>query len=150
MLKNLPLKTQIFCFWGVMDLLALAVYCFHAVRQGRTPFCSDIVDFIHLHNASVGNGAYGAAVSFLFIVDLLLLFSLFLSAWLFLRRSRYAPWLAFGQEALRFLSLRCSVTLFPLLTTLSGLSNLWLNLLLFFLSEIIKISSLVFVVRSKR
>lgn len=147
MLKNLPLKIQLFYFWGVMDLLALAAYCFHAVRQGRTPFCSDIVDFSNLHNAS---GAYGAAVILFFSLDLLLLSSLFLSAWLFMRRSRYAPWLAFGQEALRFLSLRCSVTLFPLLTTLSGLSNLWFNLLLFCISEIIKVSSLVYVVRSKR
>ncbi|CZZ74481.1 MULTISPECIES: hypothetical protein [Enterobacter] len=136
----MSIKKRLFIFWGTMDALAVALYCAQSVRHGRVPFVSDISSF-----GLTGNGLSGDGHSVLllfFIFDLLLLVSLFASAWCFLTGKPVASKLALCQEVFRPISFRCSVTLFPLLLNLAGVSNVCLNSILFIFSEFLKIYSL--------
>lgn len=137
------LKSKLWYFWGCMDVLAVLLYCINAFRQDRIPFISDVIAFSDLTNDVSGGGL----VTLFFILDLMLLLSLFASAWFFFKRKTYAIKFALIQEVFRLISFRCSVSLFPMLVSMFGVSNIWLNLGLFVLSELLKIYSLVFVMK---
>jgi len=132
-----------------MDVLAVMLYCVNTIRQDRIPFISDIVAFSGL-SSDVASGGYSALVLLFFILDLLLLLLLFASAWFFFKRKTYAIKFAIIQEVLRLISFRCSVTLFPLLVTVFGISSIWLNLGLFILSECLKLYSMLYVMSNRQ
>jgi len=136
----MSVKKQVFIFWGTMDALAVAVYCAQSVRHDRVPFVSDISSFSVTGNWLSGGGS-GVLLLF-FILDFLLLLSLFASAWCFLTGKAFASRLALCQEVFRLISFRYSVTLFPLLLNIAGASNVWLYSVLFIFSEFLKIYSL--------
>lgn len=136
----MSVKKQVFIFWGTMDALAVAVYCAQSVRHDRVPFVSDISFFSATGNWLSGGGS-GVLLLF-FILDFLLLLSLFASAWCFLTGKPFASRLALCQEVFRLISFRYSVTLFPLLLNLAGASSVWLYSVLFIFSEFLKIYSL--------
>lgn len=136
----MSVKKQVFIFWGTMDALAVAVYCAQSLRHDRVPFVSDISSFSATGNWLSGGGA-GVLLLF-FILDFLLLLSLFASAWCFLTGKPFASRLALCQEVFRLISFRYSVTLFPLLLNLAGASSVWLYSVLFIFSEFLKIYSL--------
>lgn len=136
----MSVKKQVFIFWGSMDALAVAVYCAQSVRHDRVPFVSDISSFSATGNWLSGGGS-GVLLLF-FILDFLLLLSLFASAWCFLTGKPFASRLALCQEVFRLISFRYSVTLFPLLLNIAGASNVWLYSVLFIFSEFLKIYSL--------
>lgn len=136
----MSVKKQVFIFWGTMDALAVAVYCAQSVRHDRVPFVSDISSFSATGNWLSGGGS-GVLLLF-FILDFLLLLSLFASAWCFLTGKPFASRLALCQEVFRLISFRYSVTLFPLLLNIAGASNVWLYSVLFIFSEFLKIYSL--------
>ncbi|KZQ31766.1 hypothetical protein [Enterobacter genomosp. O] len=136
----MSVKKQVFIFWGTMDALAVAVYCAQSVRHDRVPFVSDISSFSATGNWLSGGGS-GVLLLF-FILDFLLLLSLFASAWCFLTGKPFASRLALCQEVFRLISFRYSVTLFPLLLNLAGASSVWLYSVMFIFSEFLKIYSL--------
>ena len=136
----MSVKKQVFIFWGTMGALAVAVYCAQSVRHDRVPFVSDISSFSATGNWLSGGGS-GVLLLF-FILDFLLLLSLFASAWCFLTGKPFASRLALCQEVFRLISFRYSVTLFPLLLNLAGASSVWLYSVLFIFSEFLKIYSL--------
>lgn len=136
----MSVKKQVFIFWGTMDALAVAVYCAQSVRHDRVPFVSDISSFSATGNWLSGGGS-GVLLLF-FILDFLLLLSLFASAWCFMTGKPFASRLALCQEVFRLISFRYSVTLFPLLLNLAGASSVWLYSVLFIFSEFLKIYSL--------
>ena len=136
----MSVKKQVFIFWGTMDALAVAVYCAQSVRHDRVPFVSDISSFSATGNWLSGGGS-GVLLLF-FILDFLLLLSLFASAWCFMTGKPFASRLALCQEVFRLISFRYSVTLFPLLLNIAGASNVWLYSVLFIFSEFLKIYSL--------
>lgn len=136
----MSVKKQVFIFWGSMDALAVAVYCAQSVLYDRVPFVSDISSFSATGNWLSGGGS-GVLLLF-FILDFLLLLSLFASAWCFLTGKPFASRLALCQEVFRLISFRYSVTLFPLLLNIAGASNVWLYSVLFIFSEFLKIYSL--------
>lgn len=86
----------------------------------------------------------------LFIFDLLLLLSLFISAWLFFKRKDVAIKFALAQEVFRLISFRCSVSFFPLLVSVFGITSVWVNLGLFVISELLKIYSLVYLMGKRK
>lgn len=139
-------KRKLFCFWGCMDALALVVYVIHSLRHGRVPFVTDVQAFF----LAGDDRFFGIAPGLLFLLDATLLLSLFVSAWLFLNGSRYALHFALGQELLRFIAFRSSVTLLPLFIGVTGLTNPWVNLPLFLLGEAVKIGSLIRVSKKTR
>ncbi|UNC49866.1 hypothetical protein [Enterobacter huaxiensis] len=142
------LKSKLWYFWGGMDILAILFYCVNAGLQNRIPFISDIMAFSGLAN-TVSGGGYSGLVMVFFIFDLLLLLSLFASAWFFFKRKAFAIKFALVQEVFRLISFRCSVSIFPVALSLFGISNVWLNLGLFVLSEGLKVYSLLFLMREK-
>ncbi|MCW4782083.1 hypothetical protein [Enterobacter chuandaensis] len=137
------LKSKLWYFWGCMDVLALLLYCVNSLRQDRIPFVSDIIAFTGTSDI-VSGGGYNFIVTLFFICDLLLLLSLFGSAWLFFKRKSVAIKFALVQEIFRLISFRCSVSIFPLLISVFGISSAWVILGLFVISELLKVYSLVY------
>ncbi|MEG6215077.1 hypothetical protein UXO42_07945 [Enterobacter quasihormaechei] len=143
------LKSKLWYFWGAMDVLAIMLYCMSSLRNGKIPFVTDILTFSGSFGA-VSDAGYSVLVTLFFVFDLLLLLSFFVSAWFFFKRKKCAIKFALIQEVFRLISFRCSVSLFPLLVSVFGISNVWINLVLFITSELLKFSSLVFWMNERR
>jgi hypothetical protein len=103
------LKSKLWYFWGSMDVLALLLYSVNSLRQDRIPLISDLIAFTGTSDV-VSGGGYNFIVTLFFIFDLLLLLSLFISAWLFFKRKDVAIKFALAQEVFRLISFRCSVS----------------------------------------
>lgn len=143
------LKSKLWYFWGSMDVLALLLYSVNSLRQDRIPFISDLIAFTGTSDV-VSGGGYYFIVTLFFIFDLLLLLSLFISAWLFFKKKDVAIKFALIQEVFRLISFRCSVSFFPLLVSVFGISSVWVNLGLFVISELLKIYSLVYLMGKRK
>jgi hypothetical protein len=142
-------KNNIFLFWGIMDIIAFLSYCLFSLARHKVPFISDIRDAI----ATVASVAEGDNLSILFmgyfIIELLMLISLLVSAFLFLRKKQTAIPFAFVQEILRFIMMKCSIAIFPIIITMTWSSIPAVNVGLFLLSEAIKIGSLVYCLKRR-
>ena len=143
------LKSKLWYFWGSMDVLALLLYSVNSLRQDRIPFISDLIAFTGTSDV-VSGGGYYFIVTLFFIFDLLLLLSLFISAWLFFKKKDVAIKFALIQEVFRLISFRCSVSFFPLLVSVFGITSVWVNLGLFVISELLKIYSLVYLMGKRK
>ena len=143
------LKSKLWYFWGSMDVLALLLYSVNSLRQDRIPFISDLIAFTGTSDL-VSGGGYYFIVTLFFIFDLLLLLSLFISAWLFFKKKDVAIKFALIQEVFRLISFRCSVSFFPLLVSVFGISSVWVNLGLFVISELLKVYSLVYLMGKRK
>ena len=143
------LKSKLWYFWGSMDVLALLLYSVNSLRQERIPFISDLIAFTGTSDV-VSGGGYYFIVTLFFIFDLLLLLSLFISAWLFFKKKDVAIKFALIQEVFRLISFRCSVSFFPLLVSVFGISSVWVNLGLFVISELLKVYSLVYLMGKRK
>ena len=143
------LKSKLWYFWGSMDVLALLLYSVNSLRQDRIPFISDLIAFTGTSDV-VSGGGYYFIVTLFFIFDLLLLLSLFISAWLFFKKKDVAIKFALIQEVFRLISFRCSVSFFPLLVSVFGISIVWVNLGLFVISELLKVYSLVYLMGKRK
>ncbi|MDL5466372.1 hypothetical protein QSI21_21465 [Enterobacter hormaechei] len=143
------LKSKLWYFWGSMDVLALLLYSVNSLRQDRIPFISDLIAFTGTSDVVSGGGYYFIVTHF-FIFDLLLLLSLFISAWLFFKKKDVAIKFALIQEVFRLISFRCSVSFFPLLVSVFGISSVWVNLGLFVISELLKVYSLVYLMGKRK
>ena len=143
------LKSKLWYFWGSMDVLALLLYSVNSLRQDRIPFISDLIAFTGTSDV-VSGGGYYFIVTLFFIFDLLLLLSLFISAWLFYKKKDVAIKFALIQEVFRQISFRCSVSFFPLLVSVFGISSVWVNLGLFVISELLKVYSLVYLMGKRK
>ncbi|HGL4623451.1 TPA: hypothetical protein ACKFB2_001472 [Enterobacter hormaechei] len=143
------LKSKLWYFWGSMDVLALLLYSVNSLRQYRIPFISDLIAFTGTSDV-VSGGGYYFIVTLFFIFDLLLLLSLFISAWLFFKKKDVAIKFALIQEVFRLISFRCSVSFFPLLVSVFGISSVWVNLGLFVISELLKVYSLVYLMGKRK
>ncbi|KNC92126.1 hypothetical protein GM30_19020 [Trabulsiella odontotermitis] len=137
-------KNNIFLFWGIMDVIAFLSYCLFSLARHRMPFISDIHAVIAIvENVTEGNSSSILLFGY-FICNLLMLISLPVSAFLFLRKKAAAIPFACAQEILRFITIKCSIAIFPIVLTLTGFSMLAVNVGLFLLSEAIKMSSLIY------
>ena len=143
------LKSKLWYFWGSMDVLALLLYSVNSLRQDRIPLISDLIAFTGTSDV-VSGGGYNFIVTLFFIFDLLLLLSLFISAWLFFKRKDVAIKFALAQEVFRLISFRCSVSFFPLLVSVFGITSVWVNLGLFVISELLKVYSLVYLMGKRK
>ena len=143
------LKSKLWYFWGSMDVLALLLYSVNSLRQDRIPFISDLIAFTGTSDV-VSGGGYYFIVTLFFIFDLLLLLSLFISAWLFFKKKDVAIKFALIHEVFRLISFRCSVSFFPLLVSVFGISSVWVNLGLFVISELLKVYSLVYLMGKRK
>ncbi|TYD07074.1 hypothetical protein E4M14_008160 [Enterobacter sp. Z1] len=143
-------KNKIFYFWGVMDVIGIVFYSigpYHLleswwVSTGGNP---GVIIFM-----LIAGGVIGIVTGAFYLVYLLMPVSLLFSAWFFFTKHRYAVGFALIQEVLRVIIFSCSVTLFPMAIAGLGLSVISINIALFILSEILKIGSLIYIIKTVR
>ncbi|ENO3038875.1 hypothetical protein ACBC61_001157 [Enterobacter ludwigii] len=143
-------KNKIFYFWGVMDVIGIVFYSigpYHLleswwVSTGGNP---GVIIFM-----LIAGGVNGIVTGAFYLVYLLMPVSLLFSAWFFFAKHRYAVGFALIQEVLRVIIFSCSVTLFPMAIAGLELSVISINIALFILSEILKIGSLIYIIKTAR
>lgn len=138
----MSLKNKIFVFWGIMDVLALVSYFIFSLQSGNIPFYSDITGFYNTYPQLGVSGLTGGLLQFLFLINIALIVSLALSAWTMLVKKDINTLFFIVQEFARLFSLKCSLTLIPLFLHFSGFSVAWVAIVLFLLSEAVKIASI--------
>ncbi|VTP16136.1 hypothetical protein PUATCC27989T_04065 [Phytobacter ursingii] len=136
-------KDKIFTFWGTMDLLAIGSYLFYSLKMAHVPIWSDIQLFYTQLTLMEVRGADRIFLQFLFFIHSGLLLSLCFSAYAFLVKKKIRFLLIGLQEMMRILSLTCSVALFPLLLQVMRIEDAFVALILFVISETLKIGSLL-------
>ncbi|ESS60053.1 putative membrane protein [Enterobacter cloacae S611] len=147
-MKIMNLRNKIFIFWGVMDVLALLGYLFFSMQSGNVPFYSDISAFYSNYGRLGVSGVTGGLVQLMFFINIALIVSLIFSAWSFLAKKNINMIFFVVQEIARVFSLKCSVALIPMMMHLSGFSSAWGAVVLFMLSEALKIGSVVWAKRN--
>ena len=136
-------KDKIFTFWGAMDLLAIGSYLFYSLKMGHVPIWSDIQLFYSQLTLMEVRGADRIFLQTLFFIHSGLLLSLCFSAYAFLVKKNIRFLFIGLQEMMRILSLTCSVALFPLLLQFMRIDDAFVALILFVISETLKIGSLL-------
>lgn len=142
-MKIMSLRSKTLRFWGIMDIISLTSYFIFSILNNRVPIFSDIKGIISTINSYGIDGAalYGAYI--LVVCDILILVSLIFSANYFLRGTSAPLTFITVQEALRFITLKCSLAFIPLILHLTTASMVWLNVSLFIFSEIVKVGTLM-------
>jgi len=142
------LRNKIFIFWGVMDVLALLGYLFFSMQSGNVPFYSDISAFYSNYGRLGVSGVTGALMQLMFFINIVLIVSLIFSAWSFLSKKNINMIFFVVQEIARVFSLKCSVALIPMMLHLTGFRSALVAIVLFVLSEALKIGSVVWAKRN--
>lgn len=144
----MSLKNKIYLFWGIMDVLALAGYLFFSLQGGNVPFYSDIHGFYTNYGQLGVNGLTGGVIQLLFFINIALVISLAFSGWWMIVKKDINNIFFIVQEIGRVFSLKCSIALIPLIMHFSAVRSPWIAILLFVLSEAIKISSIMWIKRN--
>ncbi|XCW75776.1 hypothetical protein ABZS17G119_03900 [Kosakonia cowanii] len=142
------LRNKIFIFWGVMDVLALLGYLFFSMQSGNVPFYSDISAFYSNYGRLGVSGVTGGLMQLMFFINIVLIVSLIFSAWSFLSKKNINMIFFVVQEIARVFSLKCSVALIPMMLHLTGFRSALVAIVLFVLSEALKIGSVVWAKRN--
>lgn len=142
------LRNKIFIFWGVMDVLALLGYLFFSMQSGNVPFYSDISAFYSNYGRLGVSGVTGGLMQLMFFINIVLIVSLIFSAWSFLTKKNINMIFFVVQEIARVFSLKCSVALIPMMMHLTGFRSALIAIVLFVLSEALKIGSVVWAKRN--
>lgn len=143
------LKNKVWYFWGIMDVIGIVFYSIGALQLMGTLWDSAAGNPAVIIFMMVANGINGILSAIFYLIYILTPLTLFFSAWLFFKKSRYAVRFAMVQEVLRFLTLRCSVTLFPVVVGGLGMTGATVNISMIVLSEILKIGSLIYVLKKQ-
>ncbi|MCF8581195.1 hypothetical protein L2X67_15360 [Enterobacter ludwigii] len=144
---NITAKNKIFYFWGIMDVIGIVFYSIGPYHLLQSWWDSTGGNFGVIIFMLIAGGGSGLLAGLFYLVYLLWPVSLCFSAWFFFTTHRYAVRFALAQEVLRLLTMSCSVTLFPMIIVGLGMSVIPLNITLFVFSEIVKIGSLIFVMK---
>jgi uncharacterized membrane protein YtjA (UPF0391 family) len=147
-MKIMNLRNKIFIFWGVMDVLALLGYLFFSMQSGNVPFYSDISAFYSNYGRLGVSGVTGGLMQLMFFINIVLIVSLIFSAWSFLTKKNINMIFLVVQEIARVFSLKCSVALIPMMMHLTGFRSALVAIVLFVLSEALKIGSVVWAKRN--
>lgn len=142
------LRNKILIFWGVMDVLALLGYLFFSIQSGNVPFYSDISAFYSNYGRLGVSGVTGGLMQLMFFINIVLIVSLIFSAWSFLAKKNINMIFFVVQEIARVFSLKCSVALIPMMMHLTGFRSALVAIVLFVLSEALKIGSVVWAKRN--
>ncbi|UWX91530.1 hypothetical protein N2K86_12490 [Enterobacter mori] len=140
-------SAKIFYFWGVMDVIGIVFYSIGPFRLLESWWDATGGNLGVIIFMLIAEGVKGLMTGAFYLVYLLWPVSLLFSAWFFFTKHRYVVRLALAQEILRFLTMSCSVTLFPMSIVGLGISIIPLNIALFVISEVLKISSLIFILK---
>lgn len=144
----MSLKNKVLVFWGIMDGLALVSYFFFSLQSGNVPFYSDVSAFYTNYSQLGVSGLMGGIIQVMFFINIALIVSLFFSCWSLIVKKDIHNIFFIVQEIARLLSLKCSLALIPLFMHVTGVSAAWGAFLLFFVSEALKIGSVVWAKRN--
>lgn len=142
-------KEKVFYFWGVMDIIGIVFYSMGPLRLLESWWDATGGNLGMIVFMVIAGGVNGILTGIFYLAYFLLPISMFFSAWFFFTNHRYAVRFALSQEALRVLTVSCSVTLFPVVIVGTGLSILPLNIVLFVFSELLKIGTLIFIIKKQ-
>ncbi|MEH0884860.1 hypothetical protein [Enterobacter sp. UNJFSC 003] len=140
-------KDNIFYFWGVMDVIGVVFYSVGPFRLLESWWDSSGGNLGVIIFMMIAGGVNGLLTGVFYVVYILWPVSLLFSAGFYFTHHRYAVRFALVQEVLRVLTMSCSVTLFPLIVVGLGMSVIPLNLALFVFSEVLKVASLIFILK---
>lgn len=121
-----------------MDLLYLAHHAWLNLAKGQVPIYDEILSFQQVLLSDPGPMALP-----MFSLGLLTMFSIIVSAWLFLSGSRFARPLAYAQEPFRLVFVMPSLPFFFWTAPLAATSNPVFGISLMILCEAIKVGTLL-------
>lgn len=123
--------------WGGFDVFALIYYFGQSFYAGRIPFFHDVLGFL------AQAGQHGLYASLLFSSHLLLMVSLFVSAWWLIFGHRWVRYLCLIQIPFRLLLVVPSVSLIPPFVHVFGVRSMLITGALLLLSEILKLVTVI-------
>ncbi|AAM85024.1 hypothetical protein CQP30_08990 [Yersinia pestis] len=131
------LKSKIFIFWGMMDLYYIVRYIWVSLSVGKIPFVSDINNFLPMD--------FSVLLIYRVIVigSMLTTISVLFTAFFFLKNKKIAIMAAFIQEPFRLIFGVYSISLIPTVINALGMTILVTNLFFLFISEGLKIYTLL-------
>ncbi|AJJ63357.1 putative membrane protein [Yersinia aldovae 670-83] len=130
-------RNKVFLLWGIMDTYYILRFIYVSVFDGRIPIYSDIKNFIFL-----GGDEHIEYIIF-FSCSMLLTLSTIVTAYLFLKKSKYAITVAWIQEPFRLFLVVPSISLIPTFLSITGLQIIVLNVFLLLSSEFLKCYTLL-------
>ncbi|CRG50216.1 hypothetical protein [Yersinia wautersii] len=131
------LKSKIFIFWGMMDLYYIVRYIWGSLSVGKIPFISDINNFLPMDFSDL------LIYRVIVIGSMLTTISVLFTAFLFLKKKKIAIMAAFIQEPFRLIFGVYSISLIPTVINALGMTILVTNLFFLFISEGLKIYTLL-------
>ncbi|SUP84565.1 hypothetical protein ACILPN_19535 [Yersinia wautersii] len=131
------LKSKIFIFWGMMDLYYIVRYIWGSLSVGKIPFISDINNFLPMDFSDL------LIYRVIVIGSMLTTISVLFTAFLFLKKKKIAIMAAFIQEPFRLIFGVYSISLIPTFINALGMTILVTNLFFLFISEGLKIYTLL-------
>ncbi|MDU2379385.1 MAG: hypothetical protein E7D37_14970 [Enterobacter cloacae] len=142
-------REKIFYFWGVMDVIGAVYYTFDSWGFLGGDWVSALVNLALLVYVTWFGGVDDTLQGTYYLVYVLIPLALLFSAWFFFKKKHYAVKFSLSLEVLRIITLRSSVPLFPMIAGGLGWGGLKVNISLLVLSEIVKIGSLIYLIKSQ-
>lgn len=136
-MMNINFRNKVFIFWGLMDIYFVLSFLLINLTSGKIPLVDDYRNFILL------GGSEHILYIALFSMSLFLNFSIILTAFLFLKKSKHAITVAWIQEPFRLFLVVPSISLIPTFLSITGLQILVLNVFLLLSSEFLKCYTLL-------
>ncbi len=131
------LKSKIFIFWGMMDLYYIVRYIWVSLSVGKIPFVSDINNFLPMDFSDL------LIYRVIVIGSMLTTISVLFTAFFFLKNKKIAIMAVFIQEPFRLIFGVYSISLIPTVINALGMTILVTNLFFLFISEGLKIYTLL-------
>ncbi len=131
------LKSKIFIFWGMMDLYYIVRYIWVSLSVGKIPFVSDINNFLPMDFSDL------LIYRVIVIGSMLTTISVLFTAFFFLKNKKIAIMAAFIQEPFSLIFGVYSISLIPTVINALGMTILVTNLFFLFISEGLKIYTLL-------
>lgn len=131
--------SKVCLFWGGMDIFYVIRFIWLNIEQGRVPLVDDIMIFGYI-NSEYGGGFW---VLFMFVMSLVLSFSILISAILLIVGWSKVRYFIFAQIPFRLLLVIPSISFMPWVLKQLHVSSVFIFIIFLFLSEIVKFFSFI-------
>ncbi|MHC9003207.1 hypothetical protein [Enterobacter adelaidei] len=145
----MTVKEKIFYFWGVMDIIGAAYYAVDSWRFLGEDWGLALVNLTVMFILMWFDGVDGTLKGTYYLVYTLMPLMLLFSAYLYFTKKPYAAKFALAIEVLRIFTFRFSLPLLPVIANRFEWSGLTVNISLLVISELLKIGSLIFVIKKQ-
>ncbi|WP_263069857.1 hypothetical protein [Enterobacter huaxiensis] len=142
-------KEKVFYFWGVMDAVGAVYYSYGSWEFLGGSWVLATVNLGMIFYLAMFGGVDEMLKGTYYLIYTLTPLTLILSSWFFFKKKYYAVEFAMVQEIFRIIALRCSLPLLPMIVSGLGWSGLTINISILVFSEILKIGSLIYVIKKQ-